>query len=170
MELARFIRDVPDFPKPGILFKDITPLLRDGKALATCVAQLTERVRGRELDVVAGIESRGFLFAAALALELEVGLIPMRKPNKLPYRRMSETYALEYGTDTLEIHEDAVRKGDKVVLVDDLLATGGTMSAARKLVERAGGTVVACLFVIELGFLKGRQRLEGARVESLLCY
>jgi len=170
MELARFIRDVPDFPKPGILFKDITPLLRDGEALSHCVEQLMERLRGRKVDVVAGIESRGFLFAAALALRLGVGLIPMRKPNKLPYRRMSETYALEYGTDTLEIHEDAIRRGERVVLVDDLLATGGTMSAARKLVERAGGEIVACLFVIELAFLKGRQRLDGVPVEALLAY
>ena len=165
-----WIRDVPDFPKPGILFKDITPLLRDGHALAHCVEQLAARVEGRAIDAVAGIESRGFLFAATLAVKLGVGLVPLRKPTNLPYLRIRETYALEYGSDSLEMHEDAIRPGERILLVDDLLATGGTMSAARKLVERAGGIVVACLFVIELGFLKGRRRLEGARVESLLCY
>jgi adenine phosphoribosyltransferase len=168
MDLARFIRDVPDFPKPGIVFKDITPLLRDAKALASCVDQLAERVRGREVDAVAGIESRGFLFGATLAVKLGVGLIPLRKPNKLPYGRIRESYELEYGTDSLEMHEDAVRRGERIVLVDDLLATGGTMSAARRLVERAGGTVVACLFVVELAFLRGRQRLPADGVEALI--
>src|SRR5688572_19349475 len=173
-DLARFIRDVPDFPKPGIVFKDITPLLRDGPALAHCVDQLAERAQagasGRKVDLVAGIESRGFLFAATLAVKLGVGLVPLRKPNKLPYRRMTESYALEYGKDSLEMHEDAIRKGDRVVLVDDLLATGGTMSAARKLVERSGGVVTTCLFVIELAFLKGRERLPGVPVEALITY
>jgi adenine phosphoribosyltransferase len=170
MDLHRYVRDVPDFPKPGIVFKDITPLLRDGKALAFCVEQLAARLEGKPIDVVAGIESRGFLFAATLAVELGVGLIPLRKPNKLPYKRIRETYELEYGNDSLEMHEDAFRAGERIVLVDDLLATGGTMSAARRLVERAGGVVVACLFVIELAFLKGRGRLPGVAVESLLTY
>ena len=170
MDLKTLIRDVPDFPKPGILFKDITPLLRDGAGLRECVRQLAERLKGRPVDAVAGIESRGFLFAATLAAQLGVGLIPLRKPNKLPYRRLRESYALEYGSDSLEMHEDAVAKGERIALVDDLLATGGTMSAARRLIERAGGTVSACLFVIELGFLEGRAKLAGVPVESLLRY
>jgi len=170
MDLKTLIRDVPDFPKPGILFKDITPLLRDGAALRECVRQLGERLKGKPVDAVAGIESRGFLFAATLAAQLGVGLIPLRKPNKLPYRRLRESYALEYGSDSLEMHEDAVAKGERIALVDDLLATGGTMSAARRLIERAGGTVGACLFVIELGFLEGRAKLAGVPVEALLRY
>ena len=170
MDLHRFIREVPDFPKPGILFKDITPLLRDGPALAHSIELLAERVEGAAVDAVAGIESRGFLFAATLAVRLGVGLIPLRKPDKLPSRRFRETYALEYGNDSLEMHEDALRPGESIVLVDDLLATGGTMSAARRLVERAGGKVAACLFVIELTFLHGRDRLPGVPVEALLAY
>src|SRR5262249_28146108 len=142
LELKRFVRDVPDFPKPGILFKDITPLLRDGAALRASVEQLAERLGSRRVDVVARLESRRFLVAATLAMKLGVGLIPLRKPNKLPHARVRESYALEYGSDSLEMHEDAIRRGDRVVLVDDLLATGGTMSAACRLVERCGGTVV----------------------------
>ncbi len=170
MELHRYIRDVADFPKPGILFKDITPLLRDAAALRHCVAELARRIEGKRIDAIAGIESRGFLFAATLAVQLGVGLIPLRKPNKLPYRRLREEYALEYGRDALEMHEDAVAPGEHVVLVDDLLATGGTMSAGRRLVERAGGKVAACLFVIELTFLGGRAKLAGVPVEALLAY
>ena len=170
MDLKRFVRDVPDFPKPGILFKDITPLLRDAAALRGSVEQLAARLKGQKVDAVAGIESRGFLFAATLALQLGLGLIPLRKPNKLPHRKVRESYALEYGTDALEMHEDAIRKGDRIALVDDLLATGGTMGAACKLVERCGASVVACLFVIELAALKGRERLGGREVESLLIY
>ena len=168
MDLKSYIRDVPDFPKPGIVFKDITPLLRDGKALGHCVDQLAARLKGKRVDVIAGIESRGFLFGAALAVRMGIGLIPMRKPNKLPYGRITERYALEYGTDSLEMHEDAVRAGEHVVIVDDLLATGGTMSAARRLVERTGGTIVTSLFVIELAFLHGRERLPGGSVEALI--
>ena len=170
MDLKRFVRDVPDFPKPGILFKDITPLLRDAAALRASVEQLAARLKGQKVDAVAGIESRGFLFAATLALQLGLGLIPLRKPNKLPHAKVRESYALEYGTDALEMHEDAIRKGDRIALVDDLLATGGTMGAACKLVERCGASVVACLFVIELAALKGRERLGGRKVESLLIY
>jgi adenine phosphoribosyltransferase len=170
MDLKRFIRDVPDFPKPGILFKDITPLLRDGPALRASIERLGETLRGRKVDAVAGIESRGFLFAATLATRLGVGLIPLRKPNKLPYQKLTESYSLEYGSDSLEMHADAIRKGERIALVDDLLATGGTMSAACRLVERGKGEVVACLFVIELSFLKGRDRLTGRSVESLLIY
>ncbi len=170
MDLKRFVRDVPDFPKPGILFKDITPLLRDGAALHHSVKELAARIGSRKIDVIAGIESRGFLFAATLALELGVGLIPLRKPNKLPHSKVRESYALEYGSDSLEMHQDAIRKGDRIALVDDLLATGGTMGAACRLVERCGGTVAVCLFVIELAALKGRERLGGRPVESLLIY
>ncbi|HET6163512.1 MAG TPA: adenine phosphoribosyltransferase [Planctomycetota bacterium] len=170
MDLKRFVRDVPDFPKPGILFKDITPLLRDAAALRGSVEQLAARLKGQKVDAIAGIESRGFLFAATLALQLGLGLIPLRKPNKLPHSKVRESYALEYGTDALEMHEDAIRKGDRIALVDDLLATGGTMGAACKLVERCGASVVACLFVIELAALKGRERLGGRKVESLLIY
>jgi adenine phosphoribosyltransferase len=170
LDLKRFVRDVPDFPKPGILFKDITPLLRDAAALRGSVEQLAARLKGQKVDAIAGIESRGFLFAATLALQLGLGLIPLRKPNKLPHAKVRESYALEYGSDALEMHEDAIRKGDRIALVDDLLATGGTMGAACKLVERCGATVVACLFVIELAALKGRERLGGRKVESLLIY
>jgi adenine phosphoribosyltransferase len=170
LDLKRFVRDVPDFPKPGILFKDITPLLRDAAALRGSVEQLAARLKGQKVDAIAGIESRGFLFAATLALELGLGLIPLRKPNKLPHAKVRESYALEYGTDALEMHEDAIRKGDRIALVDDLLATGGTMGAACKLVERCGASVVACLFVIELAALQGRERLGGRKVESLLIY
>ncbi|MBM4014044.1 MAG: adenine phosphoribosyltransferase [Planctomycetes bacterium] len=170
MDLVRFIRDVPDFPKPGILFKDITPLLRDGAALRETVHQLAARVRPLRVDAVAGIESRGFLFAATLALELGIGLVPLRKPNKLPYRKLRESYALEYGTDSLEMHEDAIKPGERIALVDDLLATGGTMSAARRLVERSGGSVAVCLFVIELSFLNGREKLPDVPVEALLRF
>ncbi len=170
MDLKRFVRDVPDFPKPGILFKDITPLLRDASALRASVEQLAARLKGQQIDAIVGIESRGFLFAATLALQLGLGLIPLRKPNKLPHAKVRESYALEYGTDALEMHEDAIRKEDRIALVDDLLATGGTMGAACKLVERCGASVVACLFVIELAALKGRERLGGRKVESLLIY
>jgi adenine phosphoribosyltransferase len=169
-ELKRYIRDVPDFPKPGILFKDITPLLRNGPALQATIERLREALHDRKVDAVAGIESRGFLFAATLATKLGVGLIPLRKPNKLPYQKLTEGYSLEYGKDSLEMHSDAIRKGERIALVDDLLATGGTMSAACRLVERGKGEVVACLFVIELSFLKGRDRLPGRSVESLLIY
>ena len=170
MDLKRFVRDVPDFPKPGILFKDITPLLRDASALRASVEQLAARLKGQQIDAIIGIESREFLFAATLALQLGLGLIPLRKPNKLPHAKVRESYALEYGTDALEMHEDAIRKEDRIALVDDLLATGGTMGAACKLVERCGASVVACLFVIELAALKGRERLGGRKVESLLIY
>ena len=168
--VKRLIRDVPDFPKPGILFKDITPLLRDASALRASVEQLAARLKGQQIDAIVGIESRGFLFAATLALQLGLGLIPLRKPNKLPHAKVRESYALEYGTDALEMHEDAIRKEDRIALVDDLLAIGGTMGAACKLVERCGASVVACLFVIELAALKKRERLDGRKVESLLIY
>jgi adenine phosphoribosyltransferase len=168
-ELERHIRDIPDFPKPGIVFKDITPLLADGKALKLAVDGLIAPYRGK-VDVVLGIESRGFILGAAAAYALGTGLAIVRKPGKLPYRKISTTYQLEYGTDTLEIHEDAIGGQHRVLLVDDLLATGGTAQAAIDLVGRCGGAVAACAFVVELGFLEGRARLGGHEVHALVRY
>jgi adenine phosphoribosyltransferase len=163
------IRDVPDFPKPGILFKDVTPLLGDGAALRTTIDLLAERVRDNLPQLIVGIESRGFIFGAALADRLGVGFVPVRKPGKLPYRTTRETYALEYGTDALEMHEDAVEH-KRCLVVDDLLATGGTAAATARLVERQGGTVEGFAFVIELDFLKGRPRLGERPVYALIHY
>lgn len=167
--LQSLIRDVPDFPKKGILFRDITPLLRDPRGFAATIDALAEKV-GNKPDVIIGIESRGFLFGAALALKLGIGFVPIRKPRKLPWKTYSQSYALEYGTDTIEIHQDALTKGQKAVIVDDLLATGGTAEAAGKLVGMCGGTTSAYLFVVELKALGGRAKLGGVRTESLLEY
>lgn len=169
-EIARRIRDVPDFPKKGVVFKDITPLLQDPVAFAATLERMAERVAPYDFDLVSGIESRGFLFGAALALELGKGFIPIRKPGKLPWRTAAESYELEYGTDTIEIHVDAAPGGKRVLMVDDLLATGGTMSAALKLVRKVGGTPVACAFVIELAFLAGRKKLGEVPVHALVQY
>jgi adenine phosphoribosyltransferase len=158
--IERFIRDVPDFPKPGILFKDVTPLLQDAAGLRQSIDRLAALVDPATYDVVAGIESRGFIFGTALAVALGKGFVPIRKPGKLPWRTVSEAYELEYGTDALEIHTDACAAGNRVLLVDDLLATGGTMAAATRLVRRVGGEPVAACVVIELTFLGGRQRLD----------
>ena len=168
-ELRSYIRDIPDFPKAGIVFKDITPLLADATGFRTMIDALVAPYRGRA-DMVLGIESRGFIIGAAAALALGTGIAIVRKPGKLPYRTHRASYALEYGTDTLEIHHDAVGAGHRVLLIDDLLATGGTASAAIELVQHCGGQVVACAFVIELAFLGGRRRLEGAEVLSLVTY
>jgi adenine phosphoribosyltransferase len=168
-DIGRFIRDIPDFPKPGIVFKDITPLLADGDALRATIDALIVPFRGK-VDVVLGIESRGFIIGAAAAYAMGIGLAIARKPGKLPYHKHAATYALEYGTDTLEIHHDAIAKGTRVLLMDDLLATGGTASAAIELVQRCGGEVAGCAFVIELGFLDGRKRLGGHEVHALLAY
>ena len=168
--IERHIRDVPDFPKPGIVFKDITPLLQDPQAFAATIERLSSAVRGVAFDLVCGIESRGFLFGATLAKELGKGFIPIRKPGKLPWRTASESYELEYGSDTIEIHVDAAPGGERVLMVDDLLATGGTMAAALKLVKKVGGLPVACLFVIELAFLAGRKKLGGVPVHALVQY
>jgi adenine phosphoribosyltransferase len=165
-----YIRDVPDFPKPGILFKDITPLLQSPVGLKTSIDQLAALVEPKSYELVCGIESRGFIFGTALAAQLGKGFVPIRKPGKLPWKTASETYALEYGKDTIEIHLDAVRQGQRVLLVDDLLATGGTMEAAAKLVRRIGGVPVAAAFVIELTFLNGRNRLGGLPAHSLVKY
>jgi adenine phosphoribosyltransferase len=163
-----YIRDIPDFPKPGIIFKDITPLLADGNAFAASVSELSRFV-AEDVDAIVGIESRGFIFGAALAQQLGLGLITVRKPGKLPADVHSIEYELEYGVDRLEIHRDALSVGHKVVIVDDLLATGGTAAATVKLVRQLGAEVDACLFVIELSFLNGRNVLE-AETHSLLHY
>jgi adenine phosphoribosyltransferase len=170
MDLAAIIRDIPDFPVKGILFKDITPLLREPKAYRQAVEQLAERYRGEEIDQVLAIESRGFIFGAALALELGAGFVPVRKPGKLPSDTIAVEYSLEYGTNRLEIHTDAIRPGERVLVVDDLLATGGSAQAAIELVERLGGKVVGAAFVIELQSLCGAERLAGYPVYSLIKF
>ncbi|QQS49053.1 MAG: adenine phosphoribosyltransferase [Acidobacteriota bacterium] len=169
-ELKKLIRHVPDFPKPGILFYDITTLLKDPYGLRTVIDRMTERFKGERIDTVIGIEARGFIFAPALAYHLGAGFVPVRKPKKLPSEVESFSYELEYGTDTLEIHKDAVGEGHKVVIADDLLATGGTAEAVVKLVRKLGGDVVGLSFVVELEFLNGRQKLAGHDVHSLLKY
>ena len=170
MDLRKYIRDVPDFPKKGIVFKDITPLLNDRDALHYALTTLAERFQGRGITKVVGIESRGYIFAPAIALGLKAGFVPVRKPGKLPWKTVAEEYELEYGRDRLEIHVDAVRPGEKVLIVDDLLATGGTASAAHRLVQRLQGVVVGSGFLVELTFLEGRARLPGADVVSLIQY
>lgn len=168
--LKQLIREVPDFPKPGILFYDITTLLKDRHGLRRAIDGLKSHYTGKGVDLVLGIEARGFIFAPALAYALDVGFIPVRKPKKLPAERTWVTYELEYGTDTLEIHTDAVVKGSRVVIVDDLLATGGTAKAATRLVEDLGGIVAGIGVVIELTFLGGRNKLNGYDIFSLLQY
>jgi adenine phosphoribosyltransferase len=170
LNLTDYIRSIPDFPKPGILFRDITPLLASPRALRYAVHQLAERFRDHGIDVVAAAEARGFLFAAPLALELNAALVPMRKPGKLPYETLSHTYDLEYGTDTLEIHADAIPAGANVLVVDDLLATGGTVEACCRLVEKAGGKIVACAFLIELAALGGANKIAPYEHVSLIRY
>ncbi len=168
--LAKYIREVPDFPKPGIGFKDVTTLLKNGKAFRASVDQLQAAVHGQHVDVVVAIESRRFTFGSALAYRLGTGVVLARKPNKLPAEKVRQEYALEYGTDALEIHQDSIHPGQRVLIVDDLLATGGTAQAAAQLVERLKGKVVALAFVVELDFLKGRDKLAGYEVVSLLHY
>jgi len=169
VNLRDFIRDIPDYPKPGINFKDITPLLADGDAFGACVSELACYLPN-DTNFIVGIESRGFLFGAALAQLTGLGFIPVRKPGKLPADVHAIEYELEYGMDRLEIHRDALSKGQKVVVVDDLLATGGTAKATIDLVEQLGAEVAACLFVIELSFLNGRERLNHTPVHHLLAY
>ncbi|HEY2730543.1 MAG TPA: adenine phosphoribosyltransferase [Polyangia bacterium] len=164
------VRDVPDFPKPGILFRDLTPLMGDGAALRACVAVLGERVAAHRPDVVVAVESRGFIFGAPVAAALGVGFAPVRKPGKLPSRTLRRTYDLEYGTDSLEMHADAVEPGTRVVIVDDLLATGGTAAATVELVREQGAIVVAAAFVVELTLLRGRARLPDLPVDALIAY
>jgi len=167
-QLHDFLRDVPDFPKPGILFKDITPLLRSPEALRRACELLGEPFQNDGVTVVAGIESRGFIFGSIVAQNLGAGFVPIRKPGKLPWRTTQIEYALEYGSDRLQVHVDGVEAGQRVLLVDDLLATGGTMRAACDLIENIGGGVIGCGFVVELAFLGGRAKLPGRHVQSLV--
>jgi adenine phosphoribosyltransferase len=169
-ELKARIRNIPDFPRPGILFRDITPLLADAAAFNETINTICSRYEGRTIDKVVAIESRGFVFAAPVACRLGAGLVPLRKPGKLPYQTIKESYALEYGEAALEVHRDAIEKGDKVLILDDLLATGGTAAAAVSLVRKLGGEVVELCFVIELKTLRGREKLSGAPIFSLLSY
>lgn len=170
VDLHQFIRSIPDFPKPGILFRDITPLLASPVGLKESVRQLADLFRDQNVECVAAAEARGFIFAAPLAIELGVGFVPVRKPGKLPFETHAFRYDLEYGTDSLEVHVDSFSPGQRVLLIDDLLATGGTMEACCKLVERAGAKVAGCAFVIELAGLGGAAKLTGYRVASLLKY
>jgi adenine phosphoribosyltransferase len=169
-DLKKLIREVPDFPKPGILFYDITTLLKDKTGFRTVIDRLTEMVAPTRPDIVIGIEARGFIFAPALAYHLGAGFVPIRKPKKLPSATEKISYELEYGLDTLEVHKDAITKGTRVLIADDLLATGGTALAASNLIERLGGEVAGHAFVVELDFLKGRDRLSGYNVSSLIRY
>ncbi len=170
MDLARTIRDVPDFPVEGILFKDITTLLQDPKALKETVDRLHAYADSRNVDVIVGVESRGFMFGMPLAYNMGLGFVPVRKPGKLPAEKISESYTLEYGTNTLEIHTDAMKPGQRALVIDDLLATGGTALATCKLIERLGGVVAGTAFAIELSFLKGREKLHGYDVFSVVKF
>jgi adenine phosphoribosyltransferase len=169
-DLKKLIREIPDYPKPGILFYDLTTLLKDGKGFHDLVDKLCDHYKGSQVDMVASIEARGFIFGPALAYRLGAGFVPVRKPKKLPWKTASVTYQLEYGTDQLEIHQDAVQKGQRVLICDDLLATGGTAAAAITLVRQLGGDVVGAVFAVELSFLNGRSKLPGVDVFSPLKY
>ncbi|MFK2819660.1 adenine phosphoribosyltransferase [Flavobacteriaceae sp. LMIT009] len=169
-KIERFIRDIPDFPKEGILFKDIAPLLQDPEGVNLCLKELLGLLKGQKIDKVIGIESRGFFFATLLAQELNAGFVPVRKPGKLPFTTLSQPYALEYGEDAVEIHVDAIKKGERVLIHDDVLATGGTAEAVCKLVEQLGGEIVQCNFIMELGSLNGREKLTGYDVQTVLNY
>ncbi len=169
-KLADAVRDVPDFPKPGILFKDITPILADGALFEISIRALAEVAHGIHIDKVVGIDARGFIFGAAVAHLLGAGFVPIRKTGKLPWATEVEAYSLEYGEAEIEIHKDAVAPGERILVVDDLLATGGTAGAALKLIDRLGAVTVGVAFLIELAFLKGRDRLGDAKVESILSY
>lgn len=170
MDLKKFIRDVPDFPKPGIIFKDITPLLADKSAFAAMIDVFADKYREAGISKICGIESRGFIIGAALALRMNVGFVPIRKAGKLPCKSVRREYSLEYGKDAIEIHADALKKGERVLLVDDLIATGGTALAALELLEDIGADVVGVTFVVELEFLKGIEKFDRAKVFSLLKY
>ncbi len=164
------VRDIPDFPEPGIIFRDITPMVADPSALQLAVYQLLHPFLGETINAVAGMEARGFIFGSLAAWELGVGFIPLRKPGKLPYDVQSASYDLEYGSAALEVHTDAINRGDKILLIDDLIATGGTAEASCQLVEELGGEIIGCAFVIELDALKGRDKLTNYRIHSLLHY
>ena len=169
-QLKAAVRDVPDFPIKGILFKDITPILQDGKLFRQAVDAIAERQKGKQVNAVVGIDARGFIFAGAVAYKLGIGLVPIRKKGKLPYKTVVTSYTLEYGSETSEMHVDALKQGDNVVIVDDLLATGGTAMAAATLVKQLGGNIIEIDFLIELSFLKGRDRLKDYPVFSVIVY
>lgn len=169
-DIKGLIRSIPDFPKPGIVFRDITTILKDPAGMGACVDQIAEHFAGRGIEMVVGVEARGFIFGPPVALKLSAGFAPVRKPGKLPAETIKESYELEYGTDEIEIHKDAVQPGQKVLLIDDLLATGGTMTACARLVESLGGKIEGIAFVIELSFLSGREKLPGYEVLSLVDY
>ncbi|MDE1857319.1 MAG: adenine phosphoribosyltransferase [Candidatus Micrarchaeota archaeon] len=168
--IRNLIRDIPDYPKKGILFKDITPLLKDPRGFRMCIDELAERISGKEIDTIVGIDARGFIMGGALAYKLGLSFVPARKKGKLPYKSISRSYDLEYGTATLEMHEDGIGKGSRVLIVDDLLATGGTAEATAHLVEASGGKVSAIAFLVELGDLNGRSRLSKYDIISLLKF
>jgi adenine phosphoribosyltransferase len=170
MNIENYIREIQDFPKPGIAFKDITPLLADPNAVKACLDLLINNLRNEKIDKVIGVESRGFFFGTLLANELNAGFVPVRKPDKLPYKTFSASYELEYGTDTLEIHIDAITKGERVIIHDDVLATGGTAKAVCELVEKLGGIIVQCNFLMELSFLNGREKIKPFNVFAPLVY
>lgn len=170
MDFAKHIRSVPDFPKKGIVFRDITTLLRNAQALTASIDALADHFKDSGAQVIVGPESRGFIFGAALAYKMILPFVPIRKPGKLPAETVSESYELEYGADTIEIHQDAINPGDKVLMIDDLLATGGTMQAACKMVEKLGGEIVGIGFLIELSFIPGRKKLEQYSIFSLIDY
>ncbi|MFH1729273.1 MAG: adenine phosphoribosyltransferase [Pseudomonadota bacterium] len=170
MDIKNYIRDIQDFPKAGIVFKDISPILKSPEAFNETINIFEKRYKDQAISYIAGIEARGFIFGAALALRLGLGFIPIRKPGKLPYKTISQTYELEYGTDTVEMHVDAINEGDNVLIIDDLLATGGTAEACAKLIKKAGGKVHECAFVIELAFLKGKEKLKDDNVYSIMSY
>lgn len=170
MQLKNYIRDIENFPKEGVIFKDITPLLRHSEAFTEAALQLKSLVGDLVIDVVVGVESRGFFFGGILARELGVGFVPVRKPGKLPFDTLTQSYDLEYGTDALEIHKDAIKPGDKVLLHDDVLATGGTAAAVIKLIEKLGGEVVQCNFLIALDFLNGKEKLHPKKIAAVLHY
>lgn len=169
-KLETLIRNIPDFPKSGIQFKDITPLLQDPNAIREVVDAFIKALDGKNIDKVAGIEARGFLFGMLLAEKLNAGFVPIRKPGKLPYKTYSENYELEYGINSLEIHQDAIANGDNILIHDDVLATGGTAIAACNLIEKMGGNIVQCNFLLEIGFLNGAKKLEKYQVYSLITY
>ena len=169
-DIERAIRNIPDFPKPGIQFKDITPVLADARLFSGSIDMLTEKFKPGVVDAVVGIDARGFIFAAAAAVKLQAGFVPVRKKGKLPYQTHEQQYELEYGTATVAVHVDALKPGNRVLLIDDLLATGGTAAAAAALVQRLGAEILEISFLIELGFLGGRQKLKGYPVRSLVVY
>lgn len=170
MNLKDYIADIPDFPQEGVLFRDITPLMADGSAFHEACSQLIKFAKEVGADVIVGPESRGFIFGCPVAYELNIGFVPVRKPGKLPRETISVEYELEYGTNELHVHSDGIQKGQKVLIIDDLLATGGTVDASIKIVEKLGGEVVGCAFLIELAGLKGRELLKGYNVHSLMSY